>query len=67
MTYKEFVDNQVKFLKENPGLAELDVITSQDDEGNGFTRVVFEPQAGNFYDDCEFDGDKQPFNAVCVN
>lgn len=41
------------------------VVHSKDDEGNGFSEVVYDPTAGT-YKDGEF-GKSKKVNAVCVN
>lgn len=75
MTLKEYIDGLQKFAKENPETLSMQVITSKDDEGNGYYKVCFEPTKGN-YDNIDFipvDGfeewgkDKSDLNAVCVN
>jgi len=65
MKLREFVDNLTKLMGERPETAEFDVVTSQDDEGNGFSLVYYEPVIGN-YKDGEFTSEVE-VNAVCVN
>jgi hypothetical protein len=75
MTLKEFIKNLNKFAKENPETLNMQVITSKDDEGNGFNLVYYSPSKG-IYEDDEFmsseqyekgGGDSNKTNAVCVN
>lgn len=75
MTLKEFIENLNKFVKENPETLEMQVVTSKDDEGNGFNLVQCEPSKGIF-EDREFISSEQyedyeredsETNAVCVN
>lgn len=41
MTVNEYVNNLTQLLKKNPEIAELEVIYSQDDEGNSYQKVNF--------------------------
>ena len=67
MTLKEFAANINKLLEDRPETADFHVVTSKDDEGNGFNLVHYTPQVGNY------DGEEKEFkaevelNAVCVN
>lgn len=65
MKLQEYVDNLIKLIKDRPETAEFDVVTSRDDEGNGFTLVHYEPSVGHF-EEGEFEEEKE-LNAVCVN
>lgn len=75
MKLKEFIANLNEFVKENPEALELDVITSKDDEGNGYNEVVYTPAIGNFEDkdftsksSMEEEGyEDMEINAVCIN
>tara|TARA_R100001480_G_scaffold70152_1_gene81407 strand:- start:2872 stop:3099 length:228 start_codon:yes stop_codon:yes gene_type:complete len=75
MKFKEYVENLNKLLKEKPETAELEVITSIDDEGNAFNRVFYGPATGvydegdnTFYDEDDFLEDAEiKVNAVCLN
>jgi len=79
---KEYVDNLVKILENNPEYGELDVVYSKDDEGNGFQKVSYTPAVGNhdgewcgdftaFNDSPDVDPedtcDKEDINAICIN
>ena len=75
MTLKEFIENLNKFVKENPETLEMEVITSRDEEGNGFYWVNYTPSKG-IYEDGEFISSEQyedyerdcnETNVVCVN
>lgn len=68
MKFKEYVKNLQNLLKENLEIAEYDVVYSEDDEGNGFGMVCFEPTIGRFdKDDREFYAETDEPNAVCIN
>jgi len=41
MTVNEYINNLIQLLKKNPEIAELEVIYSQDDEGNSYQKVNF--------------------------
>ena len=67
MKLKEFADNINKLLKDRPETAEFDVVSSKDDEGNGYNLVYYEPSVGNYdTEDREFQSEIKP-NAVCIN
>lgn len=67
MKLKDFVKNLNELIAARPETAEFDVVTSKDDEGNGFNLVYFNPQVGHY------DSEEREFkeeiiaNAVCVN
>lgn len=65
MKFEEYVKELNELLAENPDYADLMVVTSKDDEGNGFDPVYYGPQAGEF-EDGEFD-EKGDINAICLN
>ena len=65
MKLKEYVENLTKLLNDRPETAEFDVLTSIDDEGNGFNLVDCLPSVGT-YTDGEFQDENKP-NAICVN
>ena len=67
MKFKEYVDNLNKLLKERPESASYDVVTSKDDEGNGFNLVYYAPQVGNYDENEREFKEEQVTNAVCVN
>ena len=77
MTFKTFIKNINAFAKEHPETLEMEVITSKDDEGNGYNFIHYTPSKG-FYDkkDREYHQvdsyedwgiDDSSTNAVCVN
>ena len=72
MKFSKYVKNLNDLLKERPEAADYHVVTSKDDEGNGFNLVHYEPQVGN-YDEEEREfkeeqiKEEQITNAVCVN
>ncbi len=65
MKLKEYVKNLTDLLETRPETAEYDVVTSTDDEGNGFNLVHYTPTVGH-YEDRDFT-EEQEINAVCVN
>jgi len=66
MKLKEFISNLNNLVKTNPEALDYDVVTSKDDEGNGFNLVYYAPQIGHFDEDRDFQ-EVQEANAVCVN
>jgi hypothetical protein len=75
MTLKEYIEGLQEFIKENPNALDLEVVTSKDDEGNGYNRVYYSPTLGQFEDNefiaysqfDEWERDDSDVNAVCVN
>jgi sucrose-6-phosphate hydrolase SacC (GH32 family) len=76
MTLKQFIENLNEFVKENPETLDMNVITSEDDEGNGFSPVYFTPSKGFYNDSAGFiyyeayeayKIDNSDTNAVCIN
>lgn len=69
LTLKVFIALLLEFAKENPDLLDKPVVTSKDDEGNGFSHVYFTPVAG-YFDGDDFTAAKnggRKVNSVCVN
>lgn len=67
MKLKTFIENLTKFVTEHPEALDLDVVTSRDDEGNGYNLVHYTPEVGNYNaEDKEFSAAKE-LNAVCIN
>jgi len=67
MKLKQFVENLTKLMQERPETAEFKVVTSKDDEGNGYSLVYYGPFVGHYdSDEKEFYQEKE-LNAVCVN
>ena len=75
MKFKEYLDNLNKYAKENPDSLNYDVITSVDDEGNGYNLVHYAPSKGIFEDRKfipedgleDYNRDKVDLNSICVN
>ena len=67
MKLKEFIENLNDFVKEYPESLDLEVITSKDDEGNGYNAVHYKPSKGVFDDGCFDDQDNENINAICIN
>ena len=67
MKFKQYVENLNKLLEQRPESADYDVVTSKDDEGNGFNLVHYEPQVGNYDEEEREFKEEQITNAVCVN
>ena len=75
MTLKEYIEGLQEFVKENPDALELEVITSIDDEGNGYNAVYYGPSKGHYDGDDyspvssfeEYGLDNDDINSVCVN
>ncbi len=66
MEFGKFLERLNKLAEENPKVLKLVVVTSCDDEGNGFNKVHYEPSVGH-YEDGDFQGEDGCINAVCVN
>lgn len=68
MTLNEYKKQLDEFCKNNSRLGNCIVVTSIDNEGNGFNEVFYGPTAG-YYTDGEFidEGDDGDINAVCLN
>jgi hypothetical protein len=68
MILKEFINNLNEFILEHPEALDMQVITSIDDEGNGYNYVNYTPTIG-FFEDDEFitESDENMNNAVCIN
>jgi len=81
MILKEFIDNLNEFVEENPKALNMQVVTSKDDEGNGYNQICDTPSVGNFDEDekefkskeqindpeNEYETDWYPLNSVCIN
>jgi hypothetical protein len=67
MKLREFLDNLNKLAKERPETLDFDIVSSKDDEGNGFDLVYYEPTVGTYNSkDKDFQEELKP-NAVCIN
>lgn len=78
MLLKEFIHNLNKLIENDESWGEMEVLTSIDDEGNGYNPVYFHPTVGHWENhefkteaDLEEDDERREdgkwFNAVCVN
>jgi hypothetical protein len=73
MILDKYIEELIKFRDNNEGSGKLDVITSKDDEGNGYNEVYYEPTIGCFdgddftSDNEEDEFDEDSINSVCVN
>lgn len=65
MKLYEYMEKLEKFIKENPKALQYEVVSSIDDEGNGYNRVHCGPSKGH-YDDEEFHQEVES-NSVCIN
>ena len=67
MKLKEYIKNLNDLIESRPETAEFDVVTSKDDEGNGYNLVQYTPSVGNYdKEDRDFTQEVE-LNAVCVN
>jgi hypothetical protein len=67
---KEYIANLNKLVKEHPEALTMDVVYSIDDEGNGFKKINYAPQLGEYQGDNhpgDFDGEGENKNSVCIN
>lgn len=79
MKLKEYLENLLKMADEDPKLLDYTVISSIDDEGNGFNEVYWKPSLGHFNEDRDFyskeniEEDPEEYdedieiNAICIN
>jgi hypothetical protein len=75
MILKEYLKALNGLIKNCPAVLNYEIITSKDDEGNGFNKVAFEPSIGVFNDGEFYSGDTldemgfkfDDTNAVCLN
>ena len=64
---KQHLDELNKIVATHPEALELEVITSKDDEGNGYNYVHYSPSIG-LYEDGEFESEFYGNgNSVCLN
>lgn len=72
MTLNDYIQSLIEFRDEHDRFAEFQVITSTDDEGNGFNLINFPPSYG-YFEDGEFtntnpsDEYANDPNSICVN
>jgi hypothetical protein len=83
MNFEAYINQLQNFLKENPHLADAEVVYSHDDEGNAFQKIFYSPSEGLIIDPDEYHvefiskSDEETFNgwkdnskvqkAVCIN
>lgn len=67
MTLKDYVKGLNEYLAENEHLSYMEAITSRDDEGNGYNRIVYTPSSGHYDEDGQEFESMGEVNAVCVN
>lgn len=75
MTLRIFLENLNRFAEENPETLDMEVVTSKDDEGNGFNPVHYAPSkgffdGGDFISHTQYEGyelDENKTNTVCLN
>ncbi len=69
MKLKEFSDNLTQLMKDRPETRDFLVVSSKDDEGNGFNLVSYEPSVGEYNkEEKDFYQEHEPrSNAVCIN
>ena len=68
LKFGEYLAHLNEMAEKHPRLLELDVITSKDDEGNGYNKVFYHPSAVIYSEDTVDDTDNiNDVNAVCLN
>ncbi len=67
MKLSEFVKNLNELIKERPETADFEVVTSRDDEGNGYNMVHYTPSVGSWDEEEREFKEECEINAVCVN
>ncbi|MGB1205351.1 MAG: hypothetical protein ACPG5B_06890 [Chitinophagales bacterium] len=75
MTLEIFLKKINEFVIENPNVLKLEVITSSDNEGNNFNKVIYDATKGFFENNNfipfsvykEHNINKNKTNAVCIN
>jgi hypothetical protein len=48
MKFSEYVKSLTDLLEENPDLSDMEVYCADDEEGNGFSPVVYTPTQGHY-------------------
>ena len=67
MKLKDFAKNINELLESRPEAAEYLVVSSKDDEGNGFNLVTYTPCIGKYeVEDVDFNEEIKA-NSVCIN
>jgi hypothetical protein len=71
MKFIDYVATLNDFLNKNPECKEMEVVSSSDDEGNSYNKVLFTPTKGHLDENDDFSTDDlqddQPINSVCIN
>jgi len=70
MKFKDYLEQINAFAKKYPEALDFEVITADDEEGNGYTPVYYGPSMGEFNKaERQFtnDVDEEKYNAVCLN
>lgn len=80
MKLKQYLENLLNMVKENPLVLEYEVISSIDDEGNGYNTIYYSPTLGyyneedkEFYSKENIEEESEEYNgnieinAICVN
>lgn len=75
ITFKEYLEKLNNYLRDNPEVADMIVVSSSDDEGNSFNPVISAPikgmyEGGEFTSFTQFEDSElalNPINAVCIN
>lgn len=71
MKFSQYVARINRLYAQHPEAHSFDVVTSKDDEGNGFVKVYYEPSIGYMTPNMESYStkpeDKDRVNVVCLN
>lgn len=70
MKFKDYLKQINAFAKKYPQVLDFEVVTADDEEGNGYTQVYYGPSMGEFTkNERQFtnDTDEKNYNAVCLN
>ncbi len=66
MKLKEYMKELKELVKKHPELANAELVTSSDDEGNDFIPVIYGPSAG-IYKDGEWNDITWKPTHICLN
>lgn len=76
MKFGEYLENLQDLLRDRPELIDAEVISSIDDEGNGYNNINWGPTPGNYNndsdefiseDDIRDDYSDLPLNVILIN
>lgn len=67
MIFKDYVAGLVMLLADRPETGEFQVVSSKDDEGNGYNLVSYDPSVGTYDGDDNSFREERGVNAVCIN